>query len=95
MPKQGGQGKGKPKLRDRGFGKALTRNQAHGNQGLSVTFPPFPSFLGHHFLIFNCDRGGLSTTRPKSNMNSMLDASSLDDFVNTAIMDGRELEVKR
>jgi hypothetical protein len=34
MPKQGGQGKGKPKLKDRGFGKALIRKQSQGNQGL-------------------------------------------------------------
>ena len=34
MPKQGGQGKGKPKMKDRGFGKALMRKQAQGDQGL-------------------------------------------------------------
>jgi hypothetical protein len=27
MPKQGGQGKGKPKLKDRNFGKALIRQR--------------------------------------------------------------------
>jgi len=73
MPKQGGQGKGKPKMKDRGFGKALMRKQAQGEQGL----------------------GGLSTSRPKGNLSSMLDTNSLDDFVNTAIMDERELEVKK
>jgi len=30
MPKQGGQGKGKPKLADRNFGKALIRRQLQG-----------------------------------------------------------------
>lgn len=34
MPRQGGQGKGKPKLKDRGFGKSIIRKQATGLQGL-------------------------------------------------------------
>jgi hypothetical protein len=34
MPKQGGQGKGKPKKGDRDLGKALLRKQAQGYQGL-------------------------------------------------------------
>jgi hypothetical protein len=33
MPRQGGQGKGKPKLRDKNFGKALIRQQIQGHQG--------------------------------------------------------------
>mmetsp|Transcript_21545 Transcript_21545/g.31305 ORF Transcript_21545/g.31305 Transcript_21545/m.31305 type:complete len:753 (-) Transcript_21545:167-2425(-) len=72
MPRQGGQGKGKPKLKDRGFGKALQKKHVQGSQGMS----------------------GVST-REKGNLISILDNSSLDDFVSTAIMDGREIEVKR
>jgi hypothetical protein len=34
MPKQGGQGKGKPKLKDKNFGKALIRRHAQGAQGM-------------------------------------------------------------
>lgn len=33
MGKQGGQGKGKPKLKDKNFGKALIRQQTIGYQG--------------------------------------------------------------
>jgi len=32
MPRQGGQGKGKPKLKDRDFGKALIRQQMQGSR---------------------------------------------------------------
>jgi hypothetical protein len=36
MPRQGGQGKGKPRLKDRkyGFGTALLKSQQYGSQGL-------------------------------------------------------------
>lgn len=33
MGKQGGQGKGKPKLRDKNFGRALIKQQVRGLQG--------------------------------------------------------------
>lgn len=33
MGRQGGQGKGKPKLKDKNFGKALIRQQTIGFQG--------------------------------------------------------------
>lgn len=36
MPKQGGQGKGKPKLKDRDFGKALIKRHAQGMRGMLV-----------------------------------------------------------
>jgi hypothetical protein len=35
MPRQGGQGKGKPGMHDKGFGKALLRRHAQGAQGQS------------------------------------------------------------
>lgn len=34
MPKQGGQGKGKPKLKDKDFGKALIKRQLQGAKGI-------------------------------------------------------------
>ncbi len=34
MPKQGGQGKGKPKLKDKDFGKALIKRQMQGAKGI-------------------------------------------------------------
>jgi hypothetical protein len=53
MPKQGGQGKGKPKLRDRGFGKSLMKNQAHGSQGLYVSPAQLLiSFITHYHPLF-------------------------------------------
>jgi hypothetical protein len=33
MPKQGGQGKGKPKLKDRNFGRALLKLHEQGARG--------------------------------------------------------------
>ena len=36
MPRQGGQGKGKPGLHDKHFGKALMRRHAMGKQGQEV-----------------------------------------------------------
>ena len=33
MGKTGGQGKGKPKLKDKGFGNALIKRQTQGMQG--------------------------------------------------------------
>jgi hypothetical protein len=33
--------------------------------------------------------------KQKGNLKSILDNSSLEDFVNTAIMDGKDIEVKR
>ncbi len=37
MPRQGGQGKGKPKKKDRDFGKALIRQQSQGSHGFLGT----------------------------------------------------------
>lgn len=70
MGKSGGQGKGKVKRRDFGFGNALIRKQAAGA------------------------RGGASE-REEVNMKSILDASALDDFVHTAVLNDGEVEVHR
>jgi hypothetical protein len=49
MPRQGGQGKGKPGLHDKHFGKALLRRHAQGRQGeirrLGGDKPPLVSHL--------------------------------------------------
>lgn len=39
MPRQGGQGKGKPKKKDRDFGRALIRQQSQGSHGYLGTKP--------------------------------------------------------
>lgn len=65
MPRQGGQGKGKPKLAERHFGASLIRSK---NQVISKKEVP---------------------------MMSILDNSSLDDYILSAEMDGKDAEVIR
>lgn len=71
MGKQGhGIGKGKPKKDDRGFGRALIRQQQNGLQG---------------------DTLGVK----KKNMNSILEASDLADYVDNLEMEDRTVDVHR
>ena len=75
MPKQGGQGKGKPKKGERGMGKALVRQHVRGDMG---------------------ERGvKIGTNNNNKNLKSVLDNTSLDDFVGTAVMGDNEVEVLR
>lgn len=74
MGKQGhgkvGQSKGKPKKEDRGFGRALIRQQQNGLAG---------------------DTLGVK----KKNMNSILEASDLADYVDNLEMEDRTVDVHR
>ena len=89
MPKQGGQGKGKPKLADRSFGKALIKRQQQG--ALSVIPSCNVTTLCLNFL-FSDD----SNERKKStNMASILDSTTLDDFIIHNEMEEEEIEVRR
>ena len=69
-----GQGKGKPKLKDRAFGKALLKRHLLGSQGMN----------------------GMKTgVNDKTNMISILEGNSLDDYVATTEMEDKEVEVRR
>jgi large subunit GTPase 1 len=68
----GGQGKGKPKLKDRCFGKALIRQHATGAQGMHGR-----------------------KAEEVTNMISILENTTLDDYINSAEMDGGGVEVRR
>jgi hypothetical protein len=92
MPRQGGQGKGKPKMSDRGFGKSLMKKQMLGEKGLWVVLTSVRYFIQLSNSIYS--RNGVQV-KQKGNLKSILDNSSLEDFVNTAIMDGKDIEVKR
>lgn len=65
MPKQGGQGKGKPKKADRNFGIALTRSQVNRS----------------------------STMNNQTSIFSIVDNSSLDDYILSSEMSENKVEV--
>eukprot|EP01035_Chromulina_nebulosa_P016882 gene16882-22370_t len=67
MGRQGGQGKGKPKLKDKHFGKAIINQLKNANY----------------------------TAKATAKMNSILDNSTLDDFIISAEMDENAVEVVR
>jgi len=67
MGRQGGQGKGKPKLKDKYFGKAIINQLKNANY----------------------------TAKATAKMNSILDNSTLDDFIISAEMDENAAEVVR
>ena len=66
MPKQGGQGKGKPKMADRNFGVALMRSQVNRSS---------------------------STMNNQTNIFSIVDNSSLDDYILSSEMSENKVEV--
>jgi large subunit GTPase 1 len=70
MPKQGGQGKGKPKLSDKNFGSSLIKSQRSGTSKRNSN--------GSKNLVL-----------------SILDNSSLDDYIMSNEMNGTEAEVIR
>ena len=69
-----GQGKGKPKMKDRDFGKALLKRHMLGSQGMN---------------------GKKTGVNEKTNMISILEGNSLDDYVATTEMEDKEVEVRR
>lgn len=84
MGRQGGQGKGKPKLKDRDFGKALVRKMKQTRQ----KFVKY-SFLEVVFGNLSFCRGYDENTR----LISILENTSLEDYIASAEMDGNGVEV--